>query len=247
MGIIGERTKQRRLELGLSQPQLVSLINEVAGKAVCSQPKLGQLETGETQQPRYIFELASALGVTVDWLRGVETDLHLVSSDAHSVPCGEESRPGTGARSCVPEVDVRGGMGGGGIAIPVNRTDEWGNTTVSDDIKAQWEIPPDYLRHELRVEAAEARIIEVQGDSMEPTLRPGDRVMVNTGDRRPSPPGVFAVWDGFGVVVKRIEPIPNSDPPTLRLISDNDHHGVYERTMEEVNIIGRVVWFSRRM
>lgn len=70
MGIIGEQTKRRRSELGLSQNQLVTRINDIAGKVICSQPKLGQLENGETQQPRYIFELAQALGVTVDWLRG---------------------------------------------------------------------------------------------------------------------------------------------------------------------------------
>lgn len=154
---------------------------------------------------------------------------------------------GRSNRGAIPEVDVRGGMGGGGIAMALNHTDAHGNTTAIDDVKAQWELPPEYLAHELRVNAAQARIIEVQGDSMDPTLRPGDRVMVHLGDRRPSPPGVFAVWDGFGVVVKRIETIPNSDPPTLRLISDNDRHGAYERTLDEVNIIGRVVWFARRM
>lgn len=146
----------------------------------------------------------------------------------------------------VAEIDVVGGMGGGGIALAVNYTDANGNTYQSDDIKAFWDLPSIYLT-ELRVSADNARIIEVQGDSMEPTLRPGDRVMINVADKRPSPPGVFAVWDGFGIVVKRLEPIPNSDPPTLRLISDNDRHSTYERSFDEVCIVGRVVWFGRRM
>jgi len=147
----------------------------------------------------------------------------------------------------IAEVDVRGGMGGGGVAMALNHTDQHGNTISIDGIKAAWDLPSDYLRHELRVSAAQARIIEVQGDSMEPTLRPGDRVMVNLDDKRPSPPGVFALWDGMGVVVKRLQHITNSDPPRLRIISDNDRHEPEELTAEEVNIIGRVVWFARRM
>lgn len=82
---------------------------------------------------------------------------------------------------------------------------------------------------------------------MMPTLHSGDRVMVDNGDRIPSPGGVFAVWDGFGVVTKRLEVVPNSDPPTLRISSDNPLHREYERTADEVNIIGRVVWFARRL
>lgn len=143
----------------------------------------------------------------------------------------------------IAEVDIRVGMAGGAQA----GADGWNAGLGADDIKAVWDLPVEYLIHELRIGAGQARIIEVQGDSMQPTLRSGDRVMVNLADQRPSPPGIFAVWDGFAVVVKRVEPIPNSEPPTLRLISDNAHHGVYERVIGEVSIIGRVVWFSRRL
>ncbi len=117
----------------------------------------------------------------------------------------------------------------------------------TDGVSGCWSLPSDYLYAELRVAPRAARLIEVQGDSMEPTLRAGDRVMIDTADQRPSPPGVFALWDGFGVVVKRIEPIPNSDPPTIRVQSDNTNHQAYNRSAAEINIIGRVVWFGRRL
>lgn len=147
----------------------------------------------------------------------------------------------------VPEIDVRAGMGGGGEALLDYRPDGNGGLMEMDAVTALWELPPDYLNRELRVRPGAARIIEVQGDSMEPLLVTGDRVMVNLLDRAPSPPGIFAIWDGFGVVVKRLEFIPNSDPPCIVISSDNPKHGRYERTADEVNIIGRVVWFARRM
>ncbi len=170
----------------------------------------------------------------------------LLPNTNNSVSEGDQPKFENEKRKKILEIDVYGGMGGGGVAAFHNHTDSDGNTIVADDIRATWELPQDYIS-ELRIAPGKARIIEVQGDSMEPTLRTGDRVMINTADKRPSPPGIFAVWDGFGVVVKRIEPIPNSDPPTLRIISDNSYHGAYERTIEEVNIIGRVIWFARRI
>ena len=46
---------------------------------------------------------------------------------------------------------------------------------------------------------------------------------------------------------KRLEHIPNSDPPRVRIISDNPFYKPYEGSGEEVNIIGRIRWFAREM
>ena len=190
-------------------------------------------------------DLAAALECSIDWLiTGQDAQTQVVShaqtqkassEDAGHLPAG------------IPEIDVRGGMGGGGEAAIAYVPDGTGGLMETDAVRGCWSLPGDYLRAELRVDTRATRIIEVQGDSMEPTLRPGDRVMMNTADKCPSPPGVFALWDGFGVVVKRLETVPNSDPPTLRVQSDNPNHRAYERTAEEINIIGRVVWFGRRL
>ena len=147
----------------------------------------------------------------------------------------------------IPEIDIRAGMGGGGEAVVAWQPDGDGGMMEIDAVRDYWSISRDYLRSELHVDARDARIIEVQGDSMEPTLRSGDRVMVNMADCRPTPPGIFALWDGFGVVVKRVEFVLNSDPPNVRITSDNQQHGTYERTLEEVSIIGRIVWRASRV
>lgn len=158
----------------------------------------------------------------------------------------KDAQPAT-KRTGIPEIDVRAGMGGGGEAPIEYVSDGNGGHITTDAVRGTWSLPNDYLNSELRVDANATRILEVQGDSMEPTLRSGDRVMINTRDKRPSPPGIFALWDGYGVVVKRLELIPNSDPATVRIISDNQNHSHYERTADEVHLIGRVVWFARRM
>ena len=202
-------------------------------------------------------DLAVALECSIDWLiTGQDT-----RTQTQGVPHAQT----------IPEIDVRGGMGGGGESAIAYVPDGTGGLMETDAVRGCWSLPDDYLRAHLRVDPRTTCIIEVQGDSMEPTLRPGDRVMIDTADRCPSPPGIFALWDGFGVVVKRIELLPNSlslraehdvslraehdvslraehdDPPTIQVQSDNPNHQPYARTAEEINIIGRVVWFGRRL
>jgi len=44
-----------------------------------------------------------------------------------------------------------------------------------------------------------------------------------------------------------LEQIPNSEPPRVRIISDNPLYKPHEGSGEEVNIIGRIRWFAREM
>ncbi len=38
-----------------------------------------------------------------------------------------------------------------------------------------------------------------------------------------------------------------SDPALLRIKSDNPNHDDYERTIDEVSVIGRIIWVGRRI
>ncbi len=144
-------------------------------------------------------------------------------------------RPGpaetAAALAPIPELDVRALAGGG--AIP--------DLADPQAMIAEWQIPFDFLCSHTHAAPASLRIIRVHGDSMVPDFRPGERVLVNTDDRLPSPPGVFIVWDGFGLVIKRLEVVPYSEPATVRLISANADYAVYERPLEDVTVNGRVI------
>ena len=56
----------------------------------------------------------------------------------------------------------------------------------------------------------ELRKITLGGDSMEPLASRGDRLLIDISERDPVPPGIFMVWDGRGLVTKRIEHVPRS-------------------------------------
>ncbi len=104
-----------------------------------------------------------------------------------------------------------------------------------------------WVRDRLNATPENLRMIFVQGDSMEPTLCQGDMILVDITQKNPSPPGIFVLFDGLGLVAKRLEFLSHSKPPSIRLLSDNPQYLPYERAIAEVNIIGRVVWFAREM
>jgi len=82
---------------------------------------------------------------------------------------------------------------------------------------------------------------------MAPKLEHDDLVMVDCSQQTPSPPGIFILYDGVGLVAKQIEIIPNSVPQKLLIRPENPAYRVYQRRIDEIQIIGRVIWFGRRL
>lgn len=149
----------------------------------------------------------------------------------------------------VEEIDIRFGAGAGGLESQlINRAD--GNTIIRADAirDERWGLPAAFLQSGLRVNPKSAVIAEVSGDSgynpSDPnapgSLMPGDRVIIDTSDIIPSPPGAFALWDGGGLVIKMVEVIYGSDPVRYALASRNPGYRVYEILQDEARIIGRV-------
>ena len=135
----------------------------------------------------------------------------------------------------VGEIDVRASAGPGAVHEGV------------EEVKQVWYFPESMIRHEFRARSEDLRMITIDGDSMEPLLANGDRILIDTSQRVPVPPGIFVIWDGMGLVAKRIEHEPNSDPPSVTIKSVNPEYQAYERLAEEVHIVGRVVWSARRL
>lgn len=111
------------------------------------------------------------------------------------------------------------------------------------------EIPSGRLRFNHRwlkgqgLEPAMLSVIEVEGDSMEPTLRDGDEILV---DRTPRPlrAGIHVIRLDDVLLVKRLEPGPGG---TVRIISDNPAYPRLERPLAELELVGRVVWKGGRL
>lgn len=155
----------------------------------------------------------------------------------------------TGARNVppgsIPQIDVTAGMGGGGLTvIREGVAGKSGMTFSAEIVRDFWRIPSEVLRS-VGASPDFLAVLPVQGDSMQPTLHDGEWVVADTRHRWPSPDGIYALNDAFGgVVVKRLEVIskPGEEVQRVAVISDNPRHQRKEWTVEDLRIIGRVIW-----
>ena len=90
-------------------------------------------------------------------------------------------------------------------------------------------------------------IVRVEGDSMAPTLNPGDDILVDladcTGRLRD---GIYVLRIDDSVVVKRLALNPTARRVTVQ--SDNPAYPDWpDCSLDQINCIGRVIWSGRRI
>lgn len=175
--------------------------------------------------------IANAMGITVAQLN---TEISGDITIGQVLKSKQKSKPSSDS-VLIKEIDGYAGMGlADGCVEPHNE-----DGIQMDGVKAHWKFPAQWIAA-LGVNSSQVYIIEALGDSNSPVIQSGDKIMVDTNDRTPSPPGFFALWDGLGVVIKRIEVVHGSDPIKILIKSANSAYESYERTLDEVQIIGRV-------
>lgn len=135
----------------------------------------------------------------------------------------------------VPEIETRSSG-----AEPREKRKDGRHT---DGVKPErWVFPANFVREQLHSVPAQLIVVEADGDSMVPTIAPGERVIVDTGHKSPTPDGLYAIRDALGsIVVKRVQVMRSARPPRAKIISDNPKHASDEAPLEGVEIVGKVV------
>lgn len=246
---LGGRIRQLRLSHNKSQQEFANSISTRAHPV--TRGAVGNWELGKGIKTSNLVLIADRYGVTLDWLQKGKGAPPTGHEEFRRVPVGEEFERDHNEASAVfdggqanvpageiPQVAARLGLGTASdaqtINIPVGQ-----NTIAAVPVIDTWRVPAAVLQRRLRGALTSVHIVECEGDSMEPRIRDGDFVFIDTSRRTPSPPGIFALNDGFGQTLKRLEVIPNSDPPRVKIIPENARHESYERALDEVSIIGR--------
>lgn len=193
----------------------------LAKQAGMSRTAVYDILSGKSRHPRHdtLEKICSVLGCSLGELMG----------SSNITPPGLAGASGERV-TVIPELDLRQVEG-------VDLDEEVNGTAVVH----QWQLPSDLLRVRTSAGSKALRILPVHGDSMLPDFRPGERIMVDLTDRLPTPPGVFLLWDGFGLVLKRLEMVPYSSPARLRVVSTNSSYEPHELPAETVRIKGRVI------
>ncbi len=218
---MADRLRARCKQFGMNAAQVA----ELAG---LNRSFVYDIMRGKSENPNLekLDRLAQTLKVERNWL------LHGIGDVEGEPPIVENPDD---VFVAIPHAAVRPSMGGGSMV------------DLEPAPGRPYHFQKSWIKNGLRSNPSDLRIMHVEGDSMMPTLQDGDIVLVDTGRKIPTPPGIFVLNDGMGLVAKRLEHIPNSDPARVNIVSDNNRYAPYERLVDEMNIIGRIRWFAREI
>ena len=173
-----------------------------------------------------IAALTYAAGKSLDWL-ATGRDKQEAHLNNH-LQVTDEDIPGF---TLVPRLDIEASAGPGALAH---------NEQAIDYLAFQ----ESWLRAR-KINPSFARVLTAKGDSMEPTIRNGDVLLVDTSINYIQDNTIYVIVYGDILLVKRVHSRLNG---TLQLISDNPLYPPEEVTageIEQLHVAGRVMWFGR--
>ncbi|MBB4859060.1 phage repressor protein C with HTH and peptisase S24 domain [Novosphingobium chloroacetimidivorans] len=126
--------------------------------------------------------------------------------------------------------------------LPLEASAGPGTSVEGEDAIGSFRFSPRWLRDQ-GLQPHRLSAIAVRGDSMEPTLRDGDEILVEAspGTLRE---GIHVVRFDGALLVKRLEVRRAGH---VALLSDNGAYRPIECALGDVDVIGRVVWKSGRL
>ena len=113
-----------------------------------------------------------------------------------------------------------------------------GNDLISENVVGAWNMPIETFNNISNTSAENVKMIQVYGDSMEPTLKGGDWVLVDITRNTPDSDGLFVLWLTTGLAVKRLQGGLND----VTVHSDNPNYKDITAKMGEIRIIGKVIY-----
>lgn len=187
-----------------------------------------------------LLAIAKAAGVSPGWLLSGDeqpTGVELPSAPIRiepDLPFDSGSMEGDDAKFVlVPRYDVRASAGAGAFAD-------------QNQVMGYLAFRRDWVRRTLGVDPNHLAIISAIGDSMEPTIRHGDVLLVQTTPVEHVIDGaVYVLARGDHLVVKRLQQFVTG---ALKVFSDNQ---AYETEVvdngDAIAICGRVLWMGRTL
>lgn len=243
---VATRIKQARESLGLTQKKAAEKANGM------SLPSYKDYEAGKTMPGGEAIQDLTKLGINANWLLNGEGPMllsELLGDALQDFVDAENLQKTAGAirRSVarepaaapygfllVPRYDVAASMGNGAIIH-------------SEQVVDHLAFREEWVRTELSANPKNLVLISAIGDSMEPTLRAGDLLLIDRSTAMVKQDAIYAFATNGELRVKRMQlKIDGS----VVVKSDNPQYEAEFLTSEQIaslRIVGRVVWSGRRM
>jgi phage repressor protein C with HTH and peptisase S24 domain len=184
-----------------------------------SRAAITQAKKNDSIPIKWITELSRLFNVNPDWLeKGIGSKV-LSQNIYHEIFLQ------------VPKIKARLSAGGGSFE-------------TEPDIKEYYSFRKDWLSK--KGNARDMVLMDIFGNSMEPELKEGDTVLIDQSQKAVLAGAIYAVGFDDTIVVKRLE----KRPKELVLLSENERYPMMrfrDEEMDNVRIIGKVIWVCREM
>ncbi|MEG9499886.1 XRE family transcriptional regulator [Mannheimia indoligenes] len=199
METLGTRLQKALHQQGLTQEGLANIVD-------VSQTAISDIAKGKTQNPRNIVEIAQALGVSVEWLKTGKGEAPDFAKSEENPTAYEDEKP----MLRLEVLDVYASAGNGSFV-----TGDLTSYTHAVEFENAY-----FAQVFQRANAKGLSIINVDGDSMEPTIGNGDLLFVDTTKSSYQGDGVYVFSYGENLYVKRLQFAGDE----LLVISDNPRY-----------------------
>ena len=224
-----DRLRKARIEKNLSQVDLGRLTG-------ASQSKIAALESGRNKKPTNIIELSEILGVSAYWLETGKGDMH-ASIPPHQDEIKNIHRPMLwSSNDPLPEDDY--------TFAPYMKEQAFCGGAGSFEI-------PDYNGFRLPFDRATLRRKSISpdnvfcctltGDSMEERIAEDAAIAVDAGEKTIRDGKIYAFRHGDLFRVKYLSRLPGG---RVKIKSHNPAYDDEEAGLEDIEVIGRVFWWS---
>jgi len=217
---IAERLKKAREHLGKTQREMAAILD-------CGYKSLQTYEAGGSIPGGSVFASWAKLGFSGTWLLTGEGPM-LLDKGTGSLVVGD------GEYVRVPRYEVAASAGGGAFV-------------ESEQIVDYLTFRAEWVRNALGVALNQLALINVIGDSMEPSLSEGDVVLLDLSHAGVRDSSIYVIQLDGSLLVKRIQ---RKLDGSMTVSSDNPRYTpetVAGEAMAQLKIIGRVVWVGRRL
>ena len=219
---IGDRLKEFRLSQNLSQNQFAEILN-ISPKAYWN------YENNERDIPSDILtNIVQLYGINLNWLFGESTEMLFNKDNIYSI--------GSKIKENCLYIPVRG---------EVSASCGYGIEVVEETQTATFAMSSKFIK-DIGINPKYSEIIFARGDSMEPTIKGGDSLLVDLSRKAIYEGAIFCVRLNGQIYSKRLQQLSKS---TINIISDNPKYENRKIDLKDESvdfeIIGEVRWWGR--
>lgn len=213
-------------------------VSAFARKAGIYESLLRQYVAGSMPGADKLVAIARAAHVNLEWLATGEG------------PMEASPRPALKARESAADYHGRGTAVPAGYVLAAQRRviDDLGekDALVGGQVLDYLAFKADWVRTELGADPKHLVLVRAVGDSMAPTLRAGDLLLLDHSFDGIKQDAIYAIAVDGALQIKRIQRLLDG---TLLIKSDNpvyETQNVIAEHAGEVRVVGRVVWTGKR-